>query len=163
MNVLVSAASRHGSTWEIAEAIAEGLKRRDIAAVAMPAEEVGDLGAYDAFVIGSAVYYGHWLEAARELVGANADALAEPPVWLFSSGPLGDPDHRLPEDDALDVSAQLDAAKPVAHRIFAGKLDKGALKFRERAVVAALKAPEGDFRDWDAIDAYAAEIAGQLA
>src|SRR4051794_34970520 len=94
MTVLVTAASRHGATQEIAEAIANGLTERGVDASAMPVENVANPGDYDAYVIGSAVYMGRWLKPAREFVQANTDTLREAPVWLFSSGPLGPPEHR---------------------------------------------------------------------
>ena len=77
MRALVTAASRHGATHEIATAIAAGLARRGVTAEARPAEELESLDGYDAYVIGSAVYVGRWLEPARGLVEAHAAALAE--------------------------------------------------------------------------------------
>jgi menaquinone-dependent protoporphyrinogen oxidase len=159
MRVLVTAASRHGATQEIAEAIAAGLVRRGVAAEARPAEEVEALDGYDAFVIGSAVYVGRWLEPARALVERNPALLAGRPVWLFSSGPLGPPDALKPEGDPVDVAELVELARPVAHQVFAGRLDRSLLGLAEKAVVVAVRAPEGDFRDWDAIDAFAGAIA----
>jgi menaquinone-dependent protoporphyrinogen oxidase len=43
--------------------------------------------------------------------------------------------------------------------VFAGKLDKSRLSFPEKALVVAFRATEGDFRDWDEIAGWAAEIA----
>ena len=160
--VLVTAASRHGATHEIAEAIARGLLQRGVEAQARPAEEVSSLDGFDAYVVGSAVYIGRWLDAARDLVEANAGALAARPVWLFSSGPLGPPDAFKPEGDPVDAAALVESTGAVEHRVFAGRLERGLLSFGEKAVVVAVRAPEGDFRDWDAIDGFAAAIAGQL-
>jgi menaquinone-dependent protoporphyrinogen oxidase len=159
MRVLVTAASRHGATHEIADAIAAGLERRGIAAEARPAEDQPALEGYDAYVIGSAVYIGHWLEPARDRV---EDVPAGTPVWLFSSGPLGPPDALKPEGDPVDVAALVEKSRAVDHRVFAGRLDRKLLSFTEKAVVVAVRAPEGDFRDWQAIDAFAGEIAGWL-
>jgi menaquinone-dependent protoporphyrinogen oxidase len=160
--VLVTAASRHGATLGIAETIARGLQQRGLDARSARAEEVQAVDGNDAIVLGSAVYYGHWLEAANKLAEDHAAALAERPVWLFSSGPLGEPGHQLRECDAIDVAALIEATNAVEHRTFAGKLDKAQLPFREKAVAVALRAPEGDFRDWGAVDAFAAEIAQRL-
>lgn len=162
MRVLVTAASRHGATHEIAEAIARGLVQRGVEAEALPTEELESLEGYDALVVGSAVYVGRWLEPARDLVEANAAALASRPVWLFSSGPLGPPDDLKPEGDPVDTVALVEAARAIEHRVFAGRLDRGRLSFGEKAVVLAVRAPEGDFRDWDAIDGFAHDIAGHL-
>jgi menaquinone-dependent protoporphyrinogen oxidase len=90
-HVLVTAASRHGATHEIAAAIVDGLRRRSVEADFRATEELASLDGYDAFVIGSAVYVGRWLDAAKDLVADHAAALAGAPVWLFSSGPLGPP------------------------------------------------------------------------
>lgn len=163
MRVLVTAASRHGATHEIAEAIASGLVRRGVEADASPAEELTSLDTYDAFVFGSAVYVGRWLEPARDLVAEHAGRLTQAPVWLFSSGPLGPPDALKPEGDPVDVEGLIQATQPVDHRVFAGRLDRKLLGFGEKALVVAVRAPQGDFRDWEAIDAFAGEIAEHLA
>jgi menaquinone-dependent protoporphyrinogen oxidase len=160
--ILVAYASKHGATAEIAGAIADGLVRRGADAEAKPAATGEAVTSYDAVVLGSAVYAGHWLKPARELAEAQADALAATPVWLFSSGPLGPPEQLKPEGDPVDVEDLIEKTRAVAHRVFAGKLDKKQLGFGERAMVRAVHAPDGDFRDWDAIDEFAAEIAGHL-
>jgi hypothetical protein len=67
-----------------------------------------------------------------------------------------------PEEDPVDVAPVLEATGARDHRIFAGKLDKGALGFAEKAIVLALRAPEGDFRDWDAMRGWASGIAADL-
>ncbi|MCA3748081.1 MAG: hypothetical protein IN808_02955 [Rubrobacter sp.] len=107
------------------------------------------------------MYAGHWLESARELAERYADALAARPTWLFSSGPIGNPPK--PEEDPVDITSILDTTGAREHRVFSGKLDKGALGFGEKAIVLALRVPEGDFRDWEAIREWAQEIAAELA
>jgi menaquinone-dependent protoporphyrinogen oxidase len=86
-------------------------------------------------VLGSAVYTGHWLSAARELVGRAGGTLADQPVWLFSSGPIGDPPK--PEEDPVDVAEIVAATKAREHRMFVGKLDKRQLGFGEKAIVGS--------------------------
>ena len=115
---------------------------------------------YDAVVLGSAVYAGHWLKPARDLVARRGPALAARPVWLFSSGPVGDPPK--PEEDPVDVAEVLAATAAREHRVFAGKLVRKQLNFPERAIVSALRVPEGDFRDWSDIIGWAAGIAAAL-
>jgi menaquinone-dependent protoporphyrinogen oxidase len=160
--VLVAYASRHGSTAEIAERIGQVLSQAGLEVTVASASEAGDVADRDGVIIGSGVYMGHWLEPARDFIHDQAASLKACPVWLFSSGPLGDPDHLLPEGDPVDVAELLEASGTTRHRIFAGRLDKRLLGFGERAMVAAVRAPEGDFRDWPAIEAFAAEIAGRL-
>jgi menaquinone-dependent protoporphyrinogen oxidase len=160
--VLVAFASKHGATAEIAGALAEGLSKRGCEAEARLAETPGPLDAYDGFVVGSAVYTGHWLKPARQFVEANVETLAARPVWLFSSGPLGPPEALKPEGDPVDVADLVELTTAQEHRVFAGKLNRSKLGFGERAMVRAVHAPEGDFRDWEAIDGFAAEIADRL-
>ncbi len=93
----------------------------------------------------------------------HGELLAARPVWMFSSGPLGPPDALKPEGDPVDADDMVQAAGAADHRVFAGRLDKSLLGLGEKAVVVAVRAPEGDIRDWQAIDGYAAEIARQLS
>jgi menaquinone-dependent protoporphyrinogen oxidase len=80
---------------------------------------------------------------------------------LFSSGPIGDPPR--PEDEAaVHVDDLVTAAGVREHRVFAGRLDRHRLGLGERALVAAFRAPDGDFRDREAIGVWAASIADEL-
>jgi menaquinone-dependent protoporphyrinogen oxidase len=161
MRVLVTAATRYGATTEIAAAIAGVLGDHGLEATVFPPEQVEGVDGYDAVVVGSAVYAGHWLKPARELVDRLGNELAGRPVWLFSSGPVGDPPK--PEEDPVDVADLLAATGAREHRIFAGKLVRKQLSFPERAIVSALRVPEGDFRDWTEIRQWAAGIADAMA
>ena len=160
MRVLVAAATRYGATAEIATAIAEVLGEHGLEAAVLPLEQVEGVDGYDAVVVGSAVYAGHWLKPARELVERHAGTLAGRPVWLFSSGPVGDP--LKPEEDPVDVAELLTATGAREHRVLAGKLVRRQLSFPDRAIVSALRVPEGDFRDRTEITRWAASIADAL-
>ena len=155
-----TAATKYGATGEIARAIGEVLRGHGLDPTVVPPEQVDTVDGYDAVVLGSAVYAGHWLKPARELVARCGDALAARPVWLFSSGPVGDPPK--PEEDPVDVAEVLAATRAREHRVFAGKLVRKQLAFPERAIVSALRVPEGDFRDWAEIKRWAAGIAAAL-
>lgn len=161
MNVLVAVASKHGATFGIAETIAGTLRTDGCTARVAAVHDVGDLGLYDAVVIGSAVYAGGWMKEARQFVEQNAKTLARIPVWLFSSGPLGDPPK--PDEDPLDASLMVVATGARGHRTFPGALHKDELGFGERTMVRAVHAPEGDFRDWTAVREWAGVIAEELA
>jgi menaquinone-dependent protoporphyrinogen oxidase len=159
--VLVAAASKYEATAEIANAIAKVLKERGFEANAHEIDPTVQVEGYDAYVIGSAVYAGHWLQPARWFVQSHAAVLSTRPVWLFSSGPIGDPP--MPDEDPVDVTAIAEATLAREHRVFAGRLDHSRLSIAEQALVVALRAPEGDFRDWDAIRGWAEGIADALA
>ena len=165
--VLVAVASRHGATRDIARAIGDRLEAGSagracgLTAVVLPVEQHPDPASYDAVVLGSAVYAGRWLEPAREYATRYASALRERPVWLFSSGPIGAPP--FPPDEPHDAGPMRQVTGARAHRVFPGRLDKQLLSFGERAMVTAMRAPVGDFREWSAVSAWADAVAAQLA
>ncbi len=160
MRVLVTAATKYGATGEIAQAIGDVLAEVGLDIAVIPPEEVGTVEEYDAVILGSAVYAGHWMKPAKELVDRSASVLAARPVWLFSSGPVGDPPK--PEEDPVDVAEIAQATKARGHRVFPGKIVKKHLSFPEKAIVLALRVQEGDFRNWAEIRGWASEIADAL-
>ncbi len=165
MKVLVAAASRYGSTAEIAQAIAEELRSRGFAVTAASPGEVGELAGFDAVVLGSAVYAGHWLEPAIRFARRIGSELPRHPVWLFSSGPVGDPSRKIVQRmgaDPVDLPKVRRETGAREHRVFAGKLDRANLGGVQRAALWLFRDVEGDFRDWPGIRGWAAEIAGQL-
>jgi menaquinone-dependent protoporphyrinogen oxidase len=160
MKVLVCAASKYGATSEIAQAVADVLAERGCEVTVLPPQKVGAIEEFDAVVLGSAVYMGQWMKPARELAQRSAGALAARPVWLFSSGPIGEP--AQPADNPVDVTKILQATEARDHQIFTGKLAKKHLKFPDRAIVSAIRAQEGDFRNWTQITDWATSIADAL-
>jgi menaquinone-dependent protoporphyrinogen oxidase len=160
MKVLVGAASKHGSTEEIARAVGDALAERGLDVTVKPIEWITGVEGYDAVVLGSGVYAGRWLPAAKEFVGRNGAELRARDVWLFSSGPIGDPPK--PDEVPADAAPMIAATGARDHRLLAGKLERKSLSFVERAMVKAFRAPYGDFRDWDAIRTWAEGIGSEL-
>ncbi len=174
MHVLVAYASRHGATQGIAERIADTLRVAGVDAEARPAASMKSLAGYDAFVIGSAAYMFHWMKEASGLVRRNRSALAEKPVWLFSSGPLGtEPLNEKGQDQKVaavpkEIAELSDAVHARDHHVFFGAYDKDRkpVGFAERAMslmpAARDALPSGDFRDWPEIEGWATGIAREL-
>lgn len=173
MKVLVAYASRHGSTAGIAERIAAGLRAGGVPAEARAVALVDDIEAYDAVVVGAAAYMFHWLKDATRFVKRHRTTLAARPVWLFSSGPLGT--ERVDEhgDDVLEACRprEFDELAALVHprgvNVFFGAWDPeappvGLVERVIRHLPANSETPAGDFRDWAAIDAWAAEITHEL-
>jgi len=176
MKVLVTYATKYGATKGIAEFIAEKLHDRGLEVVAQEVRTVDNLGDYDAYVIGSALYMFHWLKEAKQFVSRNKEVLVSRPVWLFSSGPVGkelkDPKGR----DLKEVSGPKeldelrDMVKARGHAVFFGALYASRLTgltglgFRMATMSKSAREsmPEGDFRNWEEIGAWAAEIANSL-
>lgn len=160
MKVLVSAASKHGSTAEIAEAIGSVLSSGGIDVDVCRPEDITTVAPYDGVILGSGVYAGRWLEPIKRLIAREAQELAFKPVWLFSSGPIGDPPK--PEQEPPDMAAARERLQPVDSAIFAGRLDRSDLGLAEKAIVAVVRAPDGDFREWASVSQWASKIARTL-
>lgn len=177
MKILVAYASRHGATKGIAERIAQTLEPRGHEVTLQPVDQVQAADGYDAFIVGSAAYAGHWLKEASEFVREHLALLASRPVWLFSSGPIGtdlvDPKGR----DVLETARPAEFAEfdrsihPRAASIFFGAFDPNAkpIGFMERMGAPFLRMPAvrqampaGDYRDWPLIEAWAEGIALEL-
>ena len=62
----------------------------------------------------------------------------------------------------MDVSKILQSTKARDHRVFTGRLVRKHLSFPDRAMASAIRAAEGDFRNWAEIRAWAAGIASAL-
>jgi menaquinone-dependent protoporphyrinogen oxidase len=163
--VLVAYASKHGATAEMAAAIGDALRRAGLTVEVMPIESAPPPWGFNAVVLGSAVYAGSWRKEAAEYLERNADALAQRPTWLFSSGPTGEGD----AEELMQGWRFPDKLQPLAERIqpqgvvvFHGKLDPEALNFAEKILLKMISAPTGDFRDWDEITGWAEGIAAAL-
>ncbi len=169
MKTVVVYASKYGSTKGIAEFIAEKLQQQGTQADALEVGQVQNLEDYDAFVIGSAVYMAHWMKEAAEFVIRNRAVLASHPVWLFSCGPLGTETKDAQGRDVRvaaepkEIAEFKAAINPRDHQVFFGGLDASKLAFSHRMLrkMPAARAlfPEGDFRNWHDIDAWATSIA----
>jgi menaquinone-dependent protoporphyrinogen oxidase len=188
--VLVVYGSRHGGTQGIAERIGEVLQSRNLDATVVAARSVvaSQVATADAFVVGSGVYMGSWLDEPLEFMKRNTDALAAKPLWLFSSGPLPGSSKDKQADDPIEnalgpadgpgsggrkkIEALSAATGPRDHRVFMGRYDPddSAKNLPERfmksfmRVIPAIRdvLPAGDYRDWAAIEAWADGIATEL-
>jgi len=172
MRVLVAYASKYGSTRGIAERIAQTLNESGHQATAVRVSEAGLLDGYGAYVIGSAVYMFSWLKEAADFIRKNTALLSNRPVWLFSSGPIGTETKDAQGRDVRETAVPKEIAdfevaiQPRGHHVFFGAFDHTKLSFTHRLVYAFPASKklftEGDFRDWDEIDAWAATIAASL-
>ncbi|HET9615372.1 MAG TPA: flavodoxin domain-containing protein [Candidatus Limnocylindrales bacterium] len=160
MHALIVVATRHGSTLEIGQEIGVGLAEAGVPAEIRGPDEIETLDAVDAVIVGSAVYAGQWLGGAKAFVERFTPELRDRPVWLFSSGPLGDPP--MPAADPAGVAPLIERIAPRAHRVFAGRLARHDLGVMEKVMVAAVHAPDGDFRDRGAARAWGLEIGAAL-
>ena len=163
--VLVAHASKYGATAGIAEKIGGVLREAGFEVDVVPANKAGDPVDYAAVVLGSAAYIGQWRKEAVKFLKKNQDKLAERPVWLFVSGPTGEGDPlellkgwRFPGK----IAPVIEAVKPVDVAVFHGFMNDEKMNALERFMIKKIKAPLGDFRDWEAITDWAKKIAAGL-
>jgi menaquinone-dependent protoporphyrinogen oxidase len=166
--VLVTYASKYGSTQEVAEAIAATLRERGLNVDIQPMRKVLALEGYGAVVLGAAIYYGLWHKDAVNFLTKNEAALSQHPVAVFALGP-----NSTDEAERQSCRAQFDKElakfpwlKPVVTELFGGRFP-AKLRFPD-SMVAALPAspmhgkPACDVRDWTAIRDWASSLAQQF-
>jgi menaquinone-dependent protoporphyrinogen oxidase len=156
-NVLVTYGSKRGGTAEIAVAIAGSLRTQGFAVTCLRASEVRALAAFDAVVVGGALYAGRWVREARRFVARHARALRARPVWMFSSGPLDDSAQRTALAPTRAVAALMARIGAKGHATFGGRLAADATGFPAAAMA---RSHAGDWRAWDQIAAWS-EALGQ--
>jgi menaquinone-dependent protoporphyrinogen oxidase len=159
-NVLVAYGSKHGATAEIAEAVADELRKGGHTVDCVPAADVAELERYDAVVAGSAVYMGRWRPEARRLLKRRQRELSRRPVWLFSSGPCGQAEPSYAAPPGMERRARRLGAR--GHVVFGGRVPEEPSNFIERSMLQKAKPEHRDLRDWDVIRDWAAGIASRL-
>ena len=168
--VLVAYASKFGSTAEIAQAVGATLRTAGFEVDVKRAKEVRSLAGYRAAVVGSAVYMARWRREAVRLLRRRRHELAERDVWLFSSGPVAQPDTAPPADAATadrwtrpkrveELASEIGAHE---HVVFGGSVSDDRGGFVRKSMAAKLPADRRDDRDWHAIEAWAKNIATEL-
>jgi menaquinone-dependent protoporphyrinogen oxidase len=171
--VLVGYATEHGSTRGIAERIAARLGEQGHQVETLPLDAPVVVGRYDAAVLGSAIHSGGWLPAATAFVECHTEALAGRPAWLFSVSTVGEQSSAFPLAVARRMRAMSKEPKGVAdilkalrvrgHHSFAGVIARDHWPLAGHLFLKGLGGRYGDHRNWAEIDAWAEDIARQLA
>lgn len=163
--ILVAYGSKHGMTAEIAERIGKIIRDAGFEVDVSPAKVADSPADYRAVVLGSGVYAGMWRRPAAKYLKTHEAELAKKPVWLFSSGPTGSGDlEKLLSGWNFPggLRAVAERIKPRGTVVFRGAFDEGKASFFEKWIMKKVKAEYGDFRDWQAIEAWARDIATTL-
>ena len=160
MKILVAYATKAGSTAEVAAEIGRVIESKGGCQVDVrPVGKLNGVDGYDAVVIGSAIRAGKWLPEATKFVEKHRDALGRVPVACFLVCLTLSEDT---EENRRTVAAYLDPVRevvqPVEMGLFAGVMDYSKLPFILRLMMKAMKSPQGDFRDWEAIRTWAADL-----
>ena len=163
-SILVAYATRHGSTKEVAEAVAATLREQGLEVDIQPMRQVRALAGYGAVVLGAPLYMFRWHKDALRFLSRHRQALTERPVAIFALGPFHDD-----EKERQEARAQLDKEMtkfpwltPAALEIFGGKFDPAKLGFFLSLIPALKQMPASDVRDWMAIRAWASKLPAAL-
>lgn len=161
--VLIAYASRLGSTREIAQAIGEVLAQRGVNVDVLPVDEIQHLEGYQAVIVGGSIRAEQWLPEAKRFVQIHRDALRQLPLLYFAvSGLMSNP---TPEHfhEVYEYLSEVRAiAEPLEVGIFAGSLDYNRLNHDQMIRLLSKGLPEGDFRRWQDVRAWAEDIADRL-
>jgi len=161
--ILVAYATRNGSTAEIAQAIGNELISEGYAVDVSEMKSVTSLAGYNAVLVGAPLYMGSVDGAAGKFVKRYGEQLAGLPVAAFAVGLAPkNPDPGAVEMAMGALKKSLEPLTPVSSVLFAGKLDPAKVNFVMRKFLEMAKIPSGDFRDWDAIAAWARTLAGKM-
>jgi len=165
--VLVAYASLCGSTAEVAEEAAHILEAHGADVRVCDVDDVTNLDDYGAVVLGTAIRMGRPVKPMRAFIRRHGHAIAQLPNAVFSVGAT--PKDHSPTaiaEAARFVSPVVSVVAPMSVALFAGKLDPSTLALPWRAIVEhaepGSRLSAGDWRDWDAIDSWADDIAQQL-
>lgn len=162
--VLVTYATRCGSTGEVAETIARALCEAGATVDVRPVKEVEDVGPYQAVIVGSAIRIGRWLPEATKFVETHRAELGRVPLAYFGVCMTVTEDT---EEERREAEGYLqpvrDLIQPAEEAMFAGAVNYQKLPFVLRFLMKnMMKSPEGDFRDWEAIRAWAGGLSARL-
>jgi menaquinone-dependent protoporphyrinogen oxidase len=161
--VLVTYASKYGSTGGVAEAIGKEFCGKGLAADVALIRNAGDLGLYQGVVVGSAIYMGKWMPEATDFVKEYRAILSRIPVAYFLVCiTMAQPNEKSREVALCYMDPILKAVpeiKPLDIGTFAGALNYNKLSWLNKRILKAKGAPEGDFRDWNSIRTWAQEPA----
>ncbi len=166
--VLVTYATRNDSTAGVAEAIGDTLAENGYAVEVQPMQAVDYLAPYRAVVLGSAIRDGKWLPEAMQFLQTHRVMLAQKPVATFlvcMTMAMKSVQAREMVPQWMEPVRML--VKPISEGYFAGALDISKVPSLRQRMLFRMSVwlgvwTEGDHRDWDAIRAWAQNLANIL-
>lgn len=158
MSVLVAYATHSGATRSLAEVIADELILAGTEAVLHDIAADPDPVGHDAAVIGSGIRMDALEKSFQDWAGWHAAALGALPVALFTcSGSAANP-AKAERQKGTESFLARSPIRPVAVRNFPGWVLMDRIPLHERTLLRAMRTPIGDFRDLDAVAAWAREV-----
>ena len=161
--VLVAYATRAGSTAEVADSIGRAMAACSAVVDVKPARDVTDISAYQMVVLGSAVHAGQLMPEVKAIVRKHKAALQQKQVAGFVVCLAAkDTTAAARKSAAGYLEPVRKELKLVSEAAFAGRMDYLKLSPLGRFFLKnVIKAPEGDYRNWPAIKAWAEGLCGR--
>lgn len=153
-SILIAYATKHGSTREVAEAVAATLHAQGLDVETLPAAQVDDPSRYDAVVLGGSLYTGRWHPDAVDFLKRHRPALETTPCAVFALGPRTEAAAEVAESRGqLDRAlAKVPSVVPASVAVFGGAVDPRKLRFPFNRMSAS------DARDWEEIERWARSL-----
>ena len=167
--VLVSYATRSGSTGEVAEAVGATLQSEGLSPEVLPMHAVESLTGRSFLILGAPLYIGRLPKEFHQFMALHGEGLRRLRPWLFILGPT----RTVPADFEAarrQASRQLeryDWLQPAEVHVLGGRFDVRRMpkpfNLLNRLPLPALdKMPVSDIRDWVEIRAWARSVALQI-
>ena len=160
-SILVTYATRYGSTQEVAEAIAATLRESGLEVDIQPMRKVQTLAGFRAIVMGAPLFIGRWHKDTEKFLSLHQEALTQRPVAIFTLGPAQskEKDWGLCTPNWIE-NGEIPLAHPGRAELFGGKYDPAKLHFFDKLLASfpaspLYQMPASDLRDWTAIRTWA--------
>ncbi len=161
--ILVTYATRAGSTYEVASCVAEVLRDEGTSVDVKPIPAVHNVKDYDAVIVGSAIRMGNWLPEAVAFVKANRESLSHiPTAYFLVSGLLRDDTPEMRRKVLAFLDPVRTILEPTSIGLFAGKIDYSKMDWFDRSIAEAVSSSEGDWRNWKAMRQWAHDLQASL-
>jgi len=174
--VLIAYDTIHGSTAEVAEHIGDDLCSKGFKVSVQLAANVTDISAYDAVIIGTAIYKFAWMEGAKNFLSQNKSALSNVDTAYFMLGASMSTDIPETREGAIKmfmdpILLEFPEVVPLTLGLFGGEVNfsENKYNFFEWIVLKILglllgynKEGGADWRNWDTIDIWTEEFVSEL-
>ncbi len=158
-NVLITYASKYGSTHEIAQVVAEEFFLKGFNVEIKNISNVKQISRFNAVIIGAAIHYGQWMKEAKIFIQRFAKDLSKKQTAYFFTCLTLAKNRQKDITQAMKYSNRIictsELVKPLSVGAFAGELDYSPMGFTEKiaakAIFSILRIQSGDYRKWNNI------------
>lgn len=157
--VLIAYATKTGSTAEIATRIGKIIAEKGFSVDVKPVKEAKDISSYSTVLVGSGIRIGQMMGDALNFIKDNKTALKKKHFSVFfACMTLQEYTPEKLEEVSVYLNPVRELVQPEYEGMFAGVIDPAKMTLVERMMMKVMKVPQGDFRNWPAIENWANEV-----